>query len=478
MKDINKDKIKVLCYLHQDSGRDVEILLPVIYYLETYLNSVVDVAFIYDIHAIYRKKPDIVLIATNAIGSILHHKVAKYSAENGIPVFALISEGNFRTDGTFNYWGHNTDKKFYQEYLCMWSKRTYDYFVNELPQYKDKIVITGATGFDRYKIYKFPERLQILKKYNLQGYKKVIMYAGWAFGKLFNEIGLNDIITLHKDNAVKHIEWMKVQMRFVEESLRYVIERNPDILFILKRHPSEKAPHLMQPDKNEMVNLIDYPNVLYLVEEEKIHDIISISDILLGFETTTAVESWLMNKNRPTIFINQDVNFNRDINYKGTLIAKNGKELQQYISEFYQIGSIKAFHAEKLEKARKEIIKSIIGFDDGMNHIRTGYYLNKTINKVKHTNSKTKVNINWTYFGMYILMHVGKYFYSKKLFIKLPKFKKTIWIFERCNLIGFSNNKQVAYKYLDEFHEKNAIRLKIGDKEFWKNLLINENDKV
>lgn len=118
--------------------------MPVIYYLERYLNSSVEIAFIYDIHAIYRKKPDIILIATNAIGSVLHHNVAKYGAENNILVFALISEGNFRTDGTFNYGGHNNDKKFYQEYLCMWSFRTYNFFREVLPQYKDKIVITGA----------------------------------------------------------------------------------------------------------------------------------------------------------------------------------------------------------------------------------------------------------------------------------------------------------------------------------------------
>lgn len=118
--------------------------MPVIYYLERYLNSSVEIAFIYDIHAIYRKKPDIILIATNAIGSVLHHNVAKYGAENNILVFALISEGNFRTDGTFNYGSHNNDKKFYQEYLCMWSFRTYNFFREVLQQYKDKIVITGA----------------------------------------------------------------------------------------------------------------------------------------------------------------------------------------------------------------------------------------------------------------------------------------------------------------------------------------------
>jgi hypothetical protein len=471
-------KIKILCYLHQDTGRDVEILLPVIYFLENYLNSSVEIAFIYDIHSIYRKKPDIVLIATNAIGSVLHHKVAKYSTDNNIPVFALISEGNFRTDGTFDYWGHNKDKKFYQEYLCMWSVRTYNFFREVLPQYKDKIVITGATGFDRYRIYKFPEKNEILDKYQLGHYKKVITYAGWAFGKLFNDIGLRDIVNIQKDNTEKYIEWMKTQMRLVENHLRFVIEKNPDILFILKRHPSEKAPHITKPDNNEMVNLSKYSNVLYLVDEEKIHDLISISDILLGFETTTVVESWLMNEKRPTIFINPDINFNRDINYKGTLIAQTGAELQKFITEFYQTGKISAFYSKELANNRKTIIKSIIGFDDGMNHIRTGYYLEKTIRRLKEKplNPKKKIKLNWNYFMMYLLMHIGKFFYSKKLFEKLPKFKKTIWIFEQFRLKKFPSNKQLAYKYLDEFYEKNSLPTKIKSTDFWNELLNFNNE--
>jgi hypothetical protein len=122
----SQDKIKALCYFDDDKGRDVEILMPVLYYAETYLNVEIEKAFIFDIDKIRRKKPDLVILA-NTIGSKNHHYIAKYAYENGIKVFALISEGNFRTNGTFNYWGYNTDKKFYQEYICHWSKRTLDF---------------------------------------------------------------------------------------------------------------------------------------------------------------------------------------------------------------------------------------------------------------------------------------------------------------------------------------------------------------
>ena len=472
-------RTKVLCYLHQDTGRDVEILLPVIYYLEKYLNASVEMAFIYDIHAIYRKNPDVVLLATNAIGSTLHHKIAKYASESNISVFAVISEGNMKTDGSFNYWGHNKERHFLQDYLCMWSKRTYDYFMRDLPQYKDKIVLTGATGFDRYQYYKFATKNEILKKYQLDQYKKVITYAGWSFGMLFNEVSLRWLTKLYKGDPDEYVEWLKTNMLLVEKQLRYVIENNPDILFILKRHPNEKNPHILQKDRNEMTNLISYPNTLYLVNEEQVHDLINISDIWLGFESTTVIESWLMDKNKTTIYLNADPNFNRDINYKGTIISKNGNELRGLIEEFYKNGSIKAFHTDELINIRENLIKSVIGFSDGMNHIRTGYYLNKTIQKFMNgsRSSPKRIKLNLRYFLMYLAMHIGKYFYSRPIFEKLPKFKKTIWIFERFRLKEFPKLKQRSDTCLDEFHEKHSIKTKITQQEFWDKLIATDYAK-
>ena len=39
-------KYKILCFLDFDKGRDIEILMPVVYYAEKYLNADVKFAFI------------------------------------------------------------------------------------------------------------------------------------------------------------------------------------------------------------------------------------------------------------------------------------------------------------------------------------------------------------------------------------------------------------------------------------------------
>jgi len=467
MSSIKGRKYKILCFVDYNEGRDVEILIPLVYYTEKYLNSVVEFAFISDIHQIYRKKPDLVLLA-NAIGSKLHFLITKYAYENNIPVFTLISEGNFRTDGTFNYWGYNTDKTFYQEFICHWSKRTCDFLNTVLPEYKAKNVVTGATGFDRYKIYDFIHKNDYLRKIGYPTYKKVISYAGWSFGKLFNKTGLIEVRNTHKDKADARIKWMKKQMVLVENILRKTIENNPDILFILKRHPNEIHPHLRQPDKNEMVNLKNYNNVLYTIDEN-IHDMISASDIFLGFETTTALETWVM-KDTPTILINPDEDFLRDKLYKGSVIAHNYNELQNFIDEFYSIGKIKSFFGKEKVETRNQLITDTIGFADGMNHLRAGYYLEKTLSKINR-DSYSNVKFSFRHFIWHILIHIGKYFYVKKIFEKLPKFKKTIWIFDNLKLKKLPEFQKRYYGFLDRFHNENKIEEKIKEQSFWERMI-------
>jgi len=63
---------------------------------------------------------------------------------------------------------------------------------------------------------------------------------------------------------------------------------------------------------------------------------------------------------------------------------------------------------------------------------------------------------------------VGKIFYIRSLFLLLPKFKKTVWIFDRCNLKNISVLQNTYYPYLDEFYRENGLDSLESQKEFWK----------
>lgn len=457
---------RILCFLDKDYGRDVEILLPIVYAAENYFNAKVEFAHNWFGHEIFRKKPDLVLVP-NSIGSNLFFDLCAYCKELNIPVFAHISEGNFRTNGTFNYWGYNTHKVFYEEFICHWSQRTLNFLSHEVPQYVDKMVLTGATGFDRYKIYEFESKASFLARYNLSKYKKVIGYAGWAFGKLGTEQGRSEIKFLHK-NDPNRLKWMEDQMYFVENVLKQAIENNPDTLFILKRHPNEVNPTITYEVQNEMNRLKEYDNVLYIIDGEDVHTLISASDIWLGFETTTVIEAWLM-KYIPTILINQDPNFVRANVHHGCTIAHNYSELQSFINEFYESGNVQAFDSTELEQKREAVMADTIGFWDGLNHLRSAYYLGKAIEKAHQTTPNWHINTVW--FIKYWLFQLGRLVYNKQIFLKLPILKKHVFIFDNFKLQGLKALQTKYYGYLNEFYKRNNLDEQVKNGSIWTQIL-------
>lgn len=452
---MNNPKTKVLCFTDKATGRDVEMLLPIRYYAERFLNCEFIHALNIDIHQIYRYKPHVILQA-NTIGSNLYFEISKIAHEQKIPLFALISEGNFRMDGSFDYWGYNRDRKFYQDYVCCWSERTAKFLREKEPDAAHKIVVTGGTGFDRYTIYKFMQKEVFLHKYHKLNYKKIIGYAGWAFGKLDHKRGREELLIWVRGDESR-LKWIEDQRQAVENILRVTIENNPDILFILKQHPQENAPERTEPVKNEMRELAGYENVIYLCEEESIHDLISVSDLWTCFESTTALESWLMGKQ--TIFINPDPNFNRDPIYKGSALIRNNEELQKSINEYFSTGKIEKFYDPEKDSIRKELIKDIIGFGDGMNHIRASEYFKKTVERSQDTRLKSQYSFHFWHWLVYVLIRIAGPFYNRKIYSHLYKLKKHLWVFEDYRMEKLHELYKKYTSFLDEFYKKNSIGL-------------------
>lgn len=480
-KKIMNKKIKILCFTDLAFGRDVEMMLPIRYFAERFLNCEFYHALNIDIHQIYRLKPDIILQA-NTIGSNLYFQISKIAHEQNIPLFALISEGNFRTDGSFDYWGFNRDKKFYQEFICCWSERTADFLKKEVPEAKDKIVVTGGVGFDRYTIYNFMRKEEFCRKYSSTQFEKVIGYAGWAFGKLDHKRGRDELLVWAKGDVNK-LKWIEDQRIKVRDVLEQAIINNQSTLFILKQHPQENAPERTEPVKNEMSELAHYNNVVYLCEEESIHDLISVSDIWTCFESTTALESWLMNKQ--TIFINPEVEFNRDQLYKGSVLVQDYNSFQKLIDEFYLNGRLENFYTTEKDSKRKELIKDIIGFGDGMNHIRAGYYFQKTINKYFYSdNQQTTTNnqslitthqsryyFHFWYWLVYVLIRIAGPLYNRAVYSKLWKFKKHLWVFENYKMEKLHSLYGKYVPYFDKFYKKNNIAERFKNQSFFNDTL-------
>ncbi len=220
-------KYIINCFLDNDSGRDVEILLPIIVFAENHLNCKVNFRFLWDFHSLNRDQPDLVLLP-NVRGHHLYVELARICHQHNIPVFAHESEGNFRTDGSYEYWGYNFHQQFFQDWVCCWSERTRKFLIDLKPEESAKIVYTGAPGFDRYLFGKFADREKLLKKWNKDGFKRVIGYAGWAFGRMYGRDRDTSLLHIHPDKEVR-FQWAENQRKFVEGVLEQTIQKYPQI---------------------------------------------------------------------------------------------------------------------------------------------------------------------------------------------------------------------------------------------------------
>jgi len=83
---------------------------------------------------------------------------------------------------------------------------------------------------------------------------------------------------------------------------------------------------------------------------------------------------------------------------------------------------------------------------------------------------KKTPDINWKFLRLYWLLHLGKHFYIPSIFKKLPKLKKTVWVFENYRLDKINKQKKEVYEDLDLFYSKHNLASKIKNGSIWSEL--------
>jgi hypothetical protein len=445
-------KIRVLCFTDSNSGRDVEMILPLRYFAERFLNCEFHHAISFDLYQIFRIKPDII-VTPNTTGSRLYYRIARAAFDQRIPLFSLLSEGNFKTDGSHQYWGYNEERRFLQEYVCCWSKRTREYLAEREPEAKGKIVLIGNPGCDRFVIYRTMPKGEFLDKYRLPPYKKVIGYAGWTFNKLRFPRGVQELLVFYGSDA-SILSWVERQRTLVNSLLRDTIRRNKDTLFILKRHPQDTSPELVQQAVNELEGLSDFENVLCLGEEEALHDVISFCDLWTCFESTTALEAWLLKK--PTVFLNPNPEFKRADLVKGSAVAKSSDELQTMIDELYNTGVISEFSSNEKVRQRQTLVAESVGFGDGLNHIRASAYFKHVLDRLP-AGSGRRYRFSPLQLFFHLFTAIGGALYVRPVYKHLYKLKKHLWVFENYRMREIENLYSRYSRYLEEFYKERQI---------------------
>jgi len=320
-----------------------------------------------------------------------------------------------------------------------WSIRARDLITDIIPDEIQKLKVSGAISFDRYKIYHFRTKQEWMDKYSYN-YCKMVGYAGWAFDKLYREPTSSEM--KRRYGSIWIDKFCQAHIR-INEILRTLIINNPDTLFLLKEHPG-----VVQTKYSELFSLTDYPNVLYFRNEEAIADCINGCDIWMGFESTTCLEAWLLNK--PTLLINPTgKDFIRSNLHHGSPIYASYKEVQTAIDEFYQAGKIADFDS-KID-VHHSIITDTIQWADGKNHLRAAYYIEQFLNQYDNK------PLNITLMDKIHTIFETLLYEISPLFSTLPKFRNLV---KGHRLFSQSELNELYKRYgacIDKFHKKHQL---------------------
>ena len=127
------------------------------------------------------------------------------------------------------------------------------------------------------------------------------------------------------------------------------------------------------------------------------------------------------------------------------------------ITEYYTSGIIKKFFEKEKKVTRQKLISDIIGFGDGMNHIRAAKYFQRTLKKSQESNFKSVYSFRFWHWLVYILLRIVGPLYNRKIYSHLYKLKKHLWVFENYKMEKLHRLYKKYVPYFEEFYKKNNI---------------------
>jgi len=333
-------------------------------------------------YQLIREKSPKILFINGAVGARINHHLVKFAVSKGVKVVSFSAEGNYTEDHPKGidpfFWGWNLDELLYEDFTLVWSRRVKNLILNKHPELDSRILISGGIGFDNYKIEPAIKKDFLLQKYKKASYEKIIGVGCWNFGGFYPESPFFE--AKQKRFSEEQIKRFLSDASNFNRILREVIEENPDILFLIKEHPGRSEGHR----GSGVQGLDSFENVLIFHREESIKSCLEASDFWLFYESTTSLESWLMNK--MTFKLNPSgEDFIRNNIHKGSPLIETKEQLAELIGKFYNHEEIEIF--EKLEDERILLIENIIGNNDGLNHVRAGNVILNLYENIDQVNS-------------------------------------------------------------------------------------------
>ena len=345
-------------------GRDRESATLICEALRRRGRSVVEGSIFDYRHLLLKHRPRVLYLA-DPTGARQNYQVALFAERAGIPAVCLDAEGNYVPDFADEmFWGHIADRRLPVRLKLQWSTRCRETVLEVAPDLRDRLRVTGAPGFDRYGLYAFASKDEWRRRYGFSQ-ERVYGYATWAFDSLYGDPAtVRRYAEVYGEPALDRFRRDRDALR---ELLAEVVWSNQDALFLLKEHPG-----VTNPAATEIAGLDRFPNVLKIKNEETIGDCISVSDVWMAYESTTAIEAWLLDK--PTLFANPSGgDFRRPSVHRGNPVLETAEAVDAALREHRETGEIAGFEARR--DARQAVMEATLQWTDGRNHVRAAHYI-------------------------------------------------------------------------------------------------------
>lgn len=267
---------EVLSLTWASSGRDYEASALICAGLRHRGLSVSEGSVFDYVRQILKHRPKVLLISSPA-GAQINYWVAKSARSIGLPVVSVAAEGIYKPDSVkAMFWGHNTGRELVETYCCQWSANALALITifDSVSADWRRLPVTGAPGFDRYKIYDYPKG---------QGNTVGIAGSGLDF------VYVDELAEFQRKAYGVDVETVRGNLYQLNKTYEAVIQAHPDITFLLKEHPAN-----IDPELSELYCLDRFPNVMMVDKHAPIGETIAACDLWVAYDSTSVIEAELL----------------------------------------------------------------------------------------------------------------------------------------------------------------------------------------
>ncbi len=334
-------------------------------------------------------------------------------------------------------------------FFC-WGKKEYNAIINNFPEFKNKVFITGNQRIDVLKNKvngKYIKRADKIKKehgefilfttmFTMANHKMAqakdaalsnivdgLIKRGWSKD--------SDYVKIFKD----YIEFQKENMKWSIDFIKQFPNIFPDKKMIIRPHPNEKVELWFEIAKN-------LKNVEVVFDDESTCAWIKASNFVITSNCTTSIESFILNK--------KSINFVSDLFKQCQFLApklvstniSNLNELNDTVEKFNP-----NFEGEERKIINNKLIEIIHNCSD--ENCSAENMLNILKNKInKNENLKKDKFDNIFYFYLCQSYYLLRYYY-RKLFTKQDKVLIAL-ITQKLKKLYFSEIKQTVLEYSND----------------------------